>query len=378
MSPTVSFVVPCYNLAHYLGECVQSILDQTFTDFEVLIMDDCSPDDTPAVAHSFRDPRVRYVRNDPNLGHLRNYNKGIGMAQGKYVWLISADDRLRKPYTLMRYVEVMEKQPSVGYLFCPAVGVLNGAETRVIHSHGSHDAIFKGREFLMRLLNANSVVAASGMARKECYERGGYFPLDMPWGGDWYLWCLFALHYDVAYLAEPLVNYRTHELSMTNLLTNHDPKACANDDLLLYWRLMRKAAEANCASVADRCRHMIAYEYARSMVSARYENTARAEQECEESIIQLSSNPAEARAIRARFYACTGDRLFWVNNLNRAVCYYALALKLDPWSPKTWAKRLLLRFGRVGLKSREMIRALCRAESAKPRLEHSSSAARES
>src|SRR6266853_4290713 len=89
-APTVSFIVLCYKLAHLLPECVNSILSQTYFDFEVLIMDDCLPDNTPEVAQSFADPRVRHIRNDPNLGHLRNYNKGIAMAHGKYIWLISA------------------------------------------------------------------------------------------------------------------------------------------------------------------------------------------------------------------------------------------------------------------------------------------------
>jgi glycosyltransferase involved in cell wall biosynthesis len=95
MSPTVSFVVPCYKLAHLLSDCVDSILGQTYREFEVLIMDDCSPDNTPEVARSFQDARVKYIRNPTNLGHLHNYNKGIGLSQGKYVWLISADDYLR-------------------------------------------------------------------------------------------------------------------------------------------------------------------------------------------------------------------------------------------------------------------------------------------
>src|SRR5216684_5652724 len=95
MNPKVSFVIPCYKLAHLLPECVNSILSQTYQDFEVLIMDDCSPDHTPEVARSFRDARVKHIRNEPNLGHLKNYNKGIELARGQYVWLISADDCLR-------------------------------------------------------------------------------------------------------------------------------------------------------------------------------------------------------------------------------------------------------------------------------------------
>ena len=115
--PTVSFIVPCYKLAHLLPDCVHSILMQTYRDFEVLIMDDCSPDATPQVAQSFQDPRVKHIRNDPNLGHLRNYNHGIGLSRGKYIWLISADDFLRRPYILQRYVELMENHPQIGFTF---------------------------------------------------------------------------------------------------------------------------------------------------------------------------------------------------------------------------------------------------------------------
>src|SRR5580704_11101803 len=97
-APTVSFIVPCYKLAHLLPECVTSILSQSYRQFEVLILDDCSPDNTREVARSFHDSRVKYVRNEKNLGHLQNYNHGIAMARGRYVWLISADDRLRKPF----------------------------------------------------------------------------------------------------------------------------------------------------------------------------------------------------------------------------------------------------------------------------------------
>src|SRR5215510_13771600 len=113
MKKDVSFIIPCYKLAHLLSECVSSILLQTYENFEVLIMDDCSPDQTPEIAQSFHDPRVKHVRNERNLGHHRNYNKGIQLACGKYIWLISADDCLRRPYTLERYVQAMEGHPEV-------------------------------------------------------------------------------------------------------------------------------------------------------------------------------------------------------------------------------------------------------------------------
>ncbi len=170
-NPSVSFVVPCYNLAYLLPECITSILSQTYSDFEVLIMDDCSPDNTPEVAGSFKDSRVRHIRNNPNLGHLRNYNKGIELSRGKYVWLISADDYLRRPYILQRYVEVMTKNANVGYSFCPAVSVMDKQECAVeqYSVFSDRDCIVDGHAVLRKLFTYNIVPAASGMVRRELY-----------------------------------------------------------------------------------------------------------------------------------------------------------------------------------------------------------------
>src|SRR5215469_1008235 len=228
-SPTVSFVVPCYKFAHLLPECVNSILCQTYGDFEVLIMDDCSPDNTQEVAQSFRDSRVKCVRNEQNLGHLRNFNKGVSLARGKYVWLISADDYLRRPYILQRYVSLLDRYPRVGNTFCSGVGVKDGMEIGVLDYsvHGKRDRIVNGRVFLKELLRTGTILAASGMARRECYERISYFPLDMPWAHDWYLWCVFALLFDVGYFAEPMVCYRAHDSSITKTLMRENAEDCA-------------------------------------------------------------------------------------------------------------------------------------------------------
>src|SRR5437899_2875355 len=217
MEPLVSFVVPCYKLAHLLAECVNSILAQTYGNFEILIMDNCSPDETSEVAASFRDPRVKHVRNDVNIGHLRNFNKGISMASGEYVWLVSADDWIRDPSALAKYVDLMERNPEVGYIFCRAVEVQGSREVGVAEwtNCGKQKRIWNGRTFLMRLIQANCIVMSSVMVRRECYSKVGLFSLDLPYATDWYLWCVLALHNRVAYLPEPMVSVRHHETSLT-------------------------------------------------------------------------------------------------------------------------------------------------------------------
>src|SRR5215813_7715276 len=179
MEPKVSFVIPCYNLAHFLADCVNSILSQTYGDFEVLIMDDCSPDNTPEVAAEFEDPRVTYIRNEPNLGHLRNYNKGIELSRGKYVWLISADDCLRSRSVLQKYVDLLDENPNIGYVFCPAMVLKDGEEAEVIgrvNRNGDRAEILSGRELVRSSAYNCPLVSPTALVRKECYTKVGGFP----------------------------------------------------------------------------------------------------------------------------------------------------------------------------------------------------------
>ena len=377
--PTVSFVVPCYKLAHLLSQCLESIFAQTYASFEVLVMDDCSPDNTPEVAQSFRDPRIRHIRNDANLGPLRNYNKGIGLSRGRYVWLISADDYLRRPYVLQRYVEVMEAHPNIGYAFCPGVGVRDGREAKVLDysMYGDHDQIVRGHVFLRQLLRYNMVLAASAMARRECYETISFFPLDvvwagqsidMVWGGDWFLWCMFALLYDVAYFAEPMVCYREHALSMTNTVTQERLENCAAADIAVLWIVGRKARDLGLPRVARDCLHAVATEYARHCVSKEYRwldrrsTSSMTLDEFEGSLCRSTENEKERDWIRARVAAAMADSLYARGNSTSARRLYLAALQKDPGMVRVYAKLLLLLVGRPGAHLRKLLTSWVRRE----------------
>lgn len=364
MDPKVSFIVPCYQLAHLLPDCVHSILGQTFRDFEILIMDDNSPDNTPEVAASFSDPRVKHVRNDPNLGHLRNYNKGISLARGKYVWLISADDYLRRPYVLERYIDLMERHPEVGYVFSPGVKVIGGREIKTIDysQHGDSDAIFDGRKFLSKFVRENTIVAASGLVRKECYDKISVFPLDMPWGGDWYLWAIFAFSYDVGYLAEPMVCYREHELSMTNKLMAEDIAHCSAEDIRMPWLFKRKAEEAGYDQLKWDCLDSAAYDYARRIAAKRYRaaTTTLTVDEFDQSLRNHTTDPREREYVRSRVYLYVADEYFWRGESSLARRFYGASLLRRFWVPTVWAKWLLALSGGLGTAIRKMRARLVR------------------
>jgi len=373
-TPTVSFVVLCYKLAHLLHECVNSALSQTYKDFEILIMDDCSPDNTGEVAGSFQDPRVRYIRNEKNLGVLGNVNEGVRLSRGKYVWIISADDYLRRPYIMQRYVELLESNPQVGYTFCSGVCVRNGQEMEVLSysKYRDQDEIISGKKLLRDLLYRNFVLAPSVLVRRECYEKISLYPLfvefggvkiDMVWAADWYLWCLFALSFDVAYFAEPMVGYREHDQSISSSLSMSQEKLklCAAADIAVAWMIRRKADESGLKALSKVCLQAVANEYASHGESKRYRNSNSwmSVSDFEESLCRSTQDENERNWIRARFYAARGDGLYSRGKISSARTFYLAGLRRDPTMAKTYAK-LLFSFGKPGVYLRKFTRAIRR------------------
>jgi glycosyltransferase involved in cell wall biosynthesis len=357
--PEVSFIVPCYNLGHLLEECVNSILMQSYAKFELLIMDDCSPDNTPDVAQSFHDRRVIHVRNQVNLGHLRNYNKAIRMARGKYIWLISADDRLRCDYVLERYVNVMEAHPEVGYVFCSGCALEGHQETGIIPSskYRQTDGIFDGKEFLFDLLKGNFILAAAAMARKHCYEKVSYFPEDMPYGGDWYLWCMFALNFNVAYFAEPMVNYRVHDLSMSTLMAKKDIHAIFADMIGVPARIRRQGERIADRRIIARCRETVIRQYAECLASKeiRDRKSRISVADFEESLARFTASREEQRNIRSKVFSLAGDRLCWQQEFGASTAMYRRALAIKPLMATTWLKLALLKAGKRGSQIRHLL-----------------------
>jgi glycosyltransferase involved in cell wall biosynthesis len=286
-------------------------------------MDDCSPDDTPGVAQSFADSRVRHVRNDPNLGHVRNYNKGLGLATGEYVWLISADDVLKTTNVLERYVDVLDRQKNVGFAFCPGYGLVGDRVTSIVRwgRLESPDAVLGGRDLLRRLLESNCVLAPSVLARKQCYDRLGGYPLDLPYANDWYMWCLFALYYDVAYFAEPMVYYREHEASMTGALISQNIQRLCEDDLAVRWRMRAHIRHAGDAALERHCLNQIIDYYARSLASTSWRG-ARFRMTLEQFEVSLAAHVPESgerERLRHEVFARVGDRCTGIG-ASRRIC----------------------------------------------------------
>ncbi|MBW2258128.1 MAG: glycosyltransferase family 2 protein, partial [Deltaproteobacteria bacterium] len=111
-APKVSVVIPVYNRERYIGQAIDSILSQSFRDFELIVVDDGSSDGTPAVVERCGDPRVRLVRHETNQGIPRTRNRGLLEARGEYVAWLDSDD-VALPQRLRVQVDVLDRSPGI-------------------------------------------------------------------------------------------------------------------------------------------------------------------------------------------------------------------------------------------------------------------------
>jgi GT2 family glycosyltransferase len=219
--PRVSVVVPNYNYAALLPERLRSIFAQTRQDFEVVLLDDASTDDSVAVLERVVDPpRVRLVRNATNGGNpFRQWAKGIGLARGEYVWIAEADDAA-EPRLLERLVGVLDAHPGVGLVHCAFRRIdgeglaedMSGIWWRDLDpDRWRHDYVAPGAEELRWLACWNVISSASGVVfRRRVYEAAGGVDGSFRLAGDWDLWVRMARLADVAFVAEPLNLWRWH------------------------------------------------------------------------------------------------------------------------------------------------------------------------
>jgi glycosyltransferase involved in cell wall biosynthesis len=353
MSPRVSFILPCYNHGHFLAECVNSILKQSFGDFEVLIMDDCSPDDTPAIARSFGDPRVIHVRNEQNLGHLANYNKGIGLAKGTYIWLINVDDFLQSPQVLEKFVAVMEKVPTAAYVFCRAFSVRGGVEVAPHAIHGTTDRVYSSDEFLEHIVVRNTISTPAVMVRRSSYDRVGRFEPDLPYSGDWFQWCRHAFHGEVAYLAEPMVCYRVHDTGMSQWY-RQNPHKLIRDEVEVRWRVRAMAEKLGRTSIVNAATDAIAWDYGVRVSLKLTEDwpLGMTMEAFNGSLRAHTGDPAVIAQATVTVLRAVADAHYRSGDMVQARVFYDRAVAAAPSHVATRAKRALLATGSVGRRLR--------------------------
>src|SRR5205823_5931075 len=168
-----------------------------------------------------------------------------------------------------------------------------------------------------------------------------------------------ALHYDTAYIAEPLVYYRSHDTNMSKMLTRHNPNVIIADNVLVRWRLREKAEEIGAASVMRLCEDALATYYANLLAGKTYENAifGITLEAFEQSLQQHTRNKSEASEMRVRVYTALGDQCYLRRDFSQARQYYGWGVQQGPWASGTVTKYALLKMGGLGVHFRDFVSA---------------------
>ncbi|RIA10264.1 glycosyltransferase involved in cell wall biosynthesis [Flavobacteriaceae bacterium MAR_2010_72] len=205
MSPVLSVVMATYNGERYIREAIQSVLDQSFADFEFIIVDDGSVDETAAIIASFDDARIVYIKKATNTGIADSLNLGISTSKGIYIARMDDDD-ICMPDRFEAQLKVFEHHQDV--ILC-ATDVLQNDPSTGVQAQVSHD------ELVMALLFYNPIIHPTVMLKRGVLGQDPYDPSKVP-SEDYELWSRLIWEGRFYKLNRPLLDYRSHANSETS------------------------------------------------------------------------------------------------------------------------------------------------------------------
>jgi len=203
--PQVSIHMCTYNRAHFIPQAIDSVLSQTFQDWELLILDDQSTDNSEEVISQYKDSRIRYIKNPENLGITKNRNKALSLSTGKYVAVLDSDDYWTDNTKLAKQVDFLNSHPDY---------TLVGTNMTIINENGlvikkvnypTHNFVLKNL-----LLLKNFFCHSTVLYRKQVVLDLGSYDESLPIWEDYDLWLKIGLKHKFANLDINGANYRQH------------------------------------------------------------------------------------------------------------------------------------------------------------------------
>jgi glycosyltransferase involved in cell wall biosynthesis len=208
--PVISVVIPTWNRAQFIAPTIDSVLRQTYAQYEVIVVDDGSTDNTAEILAAYRDKIIYILKQNGGVSSARN--AGIQAARGRYIAFVDDDD-LWLPDKLSLQAQLMEQNPALGLVYCGAVKIRKDG-TRIGEARPEkRGAIFK------ELVCSNHIAgsASAAMVRRDVFSRSGYFDEQLSPCADWDCWIRIAQHHDVDYVDAPLVHLTIHDSMQKNI-----------------------------------------------------------------------------------------------------------------------------------------------------------------
>lgn len=211
-SPLITVILPVHNAAAFVKSAIESILQQTFSDFELLVINDGSTDHSAEIISSIKDPRIVYVSNAENIGLIASLTKGIQLAKGKYIARMDADD-ISLPERLQKQVAKMESDPGIAVL-ASLVDFINADDEVTGHWNTDREAVSE-KEIRALMVKTNCIAHPSVMMRSDV-ARKFFYKQSQKGAEDWDLWLrVLGDGGRIAKLPEVLLHYRVHPASIT-------------------------------------------------------------------------------------------------------------------------------------------------------------------
>ncbi len=216
LTPKVSVCIPVYNGSDYISESIESVLAQTYKEFQLIVVDNCSTDNTEKIIRNFHDHRLTYIRNKQNLGLLGNFNRCLELSKGEYVCIWHHDD-VMLPDNLKFKVHLLDEYPEVGFVHSNLITIDDKGSVvapEIWYEGSRRDYIEDGltafKKFLSYLPRGASIFIGAVLSRRSCYEKVGEFSPEVPHYLDSEMWMRMMLFYKIACIGTPLVKYRIH------------------------------------------------------------------------------------------------------------------------------------------------------------------------
>jgi glycosyltransferase involved in cell wall biosynthesis len=222
----VSIVVTCYNYGKYISDCLNSILKQKYQNYEVVIIDDGSTDNTEKVVSPYlENQKIKYCKQE-NMGQAGAKNNGIRNSTGEFIAFLDADDMWADNMLEKEMALFSDKRIGVVY---SRVRFINEKNKEVIIKSNNKYLLPRSGNITSYLLFENIVTFSSSIVRKECLDKCGYFDESFKMGIDWDLWLRISTKYQFSYVNEPLLIYRIHSTQMSK---NHEERRKCSDGIM--------------------------------------------------------------------------------------------------------------------------------------------------
>ncbi|SEL91245.1 glycosyltransferase family 2 protein [Parapedobacter koreensis] len=215
--PKFSVCIPAYK-SRFLEECIGSILAQSVTDFELIILNDCSPEPVAQIAATFTDSRIRYNENEHNVGAVRltdNWNKCLALAEGEYIVMMGDDDRMEPDY-LAEFSALIAAYPELDVYHCRSLVIDDeGRPRQLTPSCPAYERVCDN--IWHRLSQWRSQYISDFMYRTEALrQQGGFYALPLAWGSDDITAYIACRDKGIAHTNRPVFNYRSNSLSISS------------------------------------------------------------------------------------------------------------------------------------------------------------------